>query len=361
MIGAYLVNRFANGCRAFERPRDVFKFAALTGILATPVSATFGVTSLALEGYADWNDYGMIWLTWWLGNWGGALVVAPLLVLWGTSRFGGWKRGRILEGALLLGLLFLSGQAAFGDWFPTVSGRYPMAFLTIPILVWFAFRFGQRETATAVFLLAGMAVWGTLRGFGQFVMESSNESLLVLQMFIGAVALTSQVISASVAERRRTGQSLRTSERKFRAVVEHSPSGIVTVNQEGKIVLVNSETEKLFGYDRRELIGQPVEVLVPERFRGGHPAHRAGFLADPQARAMGGGRDLYGRHKDGHEIPVEIGLNPIQTEEGLFILADIVDITERKRLERELKARFLTSATEAKLERTLGRAPLETT
>ncbi|MGE5692344.1 MAG: MASE1 domain-containing protein, partial [Candidatus Zixiibacteriota bacterium] len=337
LIGAYLVNRFANGCRAFERPRDVFKFAALTGFLAAPVSATFGVTSLALEGYADWNAFGLIWLTWWLGNWGGALVVAPLLVLWGTGRLRGWKRGRVLEGAFLLGLLFLAGQAAFGDWFPAVSGRYPMSFLTIPILVWIAFRFGQRETATAVFLLAGMAVWGTLRGYGQFVMGSGNESLLVLQMFIGAVALTSQVISASMAERWRAGQSLRSSERKFRAVVEHSPSGIVTVNQDGTIILVNSETEKLFGYERDELIGKPIEILVPERFRESHPAHRAGFMADPQARAMGAGRDLFGRHKDGREIPVEIGLNPIQTEEGLFMLADIVDITERKRLQEELK------------------------
>ncbi len=337
LVGAYLVNRFANGCRAFEKPRDVFKFAALTGIIATPISATFGVTGLALEGYANWNDYGVIWLTWWLGNWGGALVVAPLLVLWGTCRFQGWPRRRILEGIFSLGMLFLVGQAAFGDWFPAANGKYPLAFLTIPVIVWMAFRFGQRETATAVFLLAGMAVWGTLLGFGQFVMESDNESLLVLQMFVGAAALTSQVISASVAERRRTGQTLRSSEKKFRALIENSSSGIVTVNQDGKIILVNSQTEKLFGYERTELIGKPVEILVPECLRGGHPAHRAEFLADPQARAMGAGRDLYGRHKDGHEIPVEIGLNPIQTEEGLFILADIVDITDRKRLEEELK------------------------
>ncbi|HEU4437192.1 MAG TPA: diguanylate cyclase, partial [candidate division Zixibacteria bacterium] len=95
--------------------------------------------------------------------------------------------------------------------------------------------------------------------------------------------------------------------------------------------------EKLFGYERDELIGKPIEILVPERFRESHPAHRDGFVADPQARAMGAGRDLFGRHKDGREIPLEIGLNPIETEEGLFILADIVDITERKRLEEELK------------------------
>ncbi|MCI0330905.1 MAG: diguanylate cyclase [candidate division Zixibacteria bacterium] len=337
LIGAYLVNRLAGGQNAFERPQGVFKFSVLAGIIATTVSATFGITSLSFGGFADWTNYWAIWVTWWLGDMGGALVVAPLLILWGTSRLGRWRGAQVLEGVFSLGLLFLAGQAAFGDWFPALSGRYPMAFLTIPIIVWIAFRFGQRETATAVFLLAGMAVWGTLRNFGQFVMASSNESLLVLQMFIGVVSLTSQVISASVTEHRRAGQFLRSSEKKFRAVVEHSPSGIVTVSQDGKIVLVNSETEKLFGYARDELIGKPIEILVPGRFRENHPAHRADFFGDPQARAMGAGPDLYGLHKDGREIPVEIGLNPIRTEEGLFILTDIVDITERKRLEEELK------------------------
>ncbi len=122
-------------------------------------------------------------------------------------------------------------------------------------------------------------------------------------------------------------------EERFRLVVESAPNAIVMANADGSIVLVNRQAENFFGYRREELLGQPIETLVPERFRAGHSGHRASFFASPSARPMGAGRDLYGRRKDGGEFPVEIGLTPIRTGEGLFVLGSIVDITERKRAE----------------------------
>jgi PAS domain S-box-containing protein len=129
----------------------------------------------------------------------------------------------------------------------------------------------------------------------------------------------------------------RSADTRFRAVVESAPSGMVMIDRAGTITLVNRETERLFGYAREEILGQPIERLVPERFRRGHPAFRTKFFADPQTRAMGAGRELYGLRKDGAEIPVEIGLNPIKTGEGSFVLASIIDITERRRSEDELR------------------------
>ena len=124
-------------------------------------------------------------------------------------------------------------------------------------------------------------------------------------------------------------------EEQFRLAIEASPTGMITVDHQGKITLVNGQVEKLFGYSRQELIGQPVESLIPERFRKQHLDYRSGFVASPRARPMGAGRDLYGLRKDGSEVPIEIGLNPIETQGGKFVLAAVVDITERKRAEHE--------------------------
>jgi PAS domain S-box-containing protein len=119
-------------------------------------------------------------------------------------------------------------------------------------------------------------------------------------------------------------------ERRFRAVVEAALCAMVMTDRVGKIVMVNAQAERVFGYSRAELIGQPVEMLVPQRFRGHHPELRKTFFADPRPRSMGAGRDLYGLKKDGSEFPVEIGLNPIETDEGTMVLSAIVDITMRK-------------------------------
>ena len=123
----------------------------------------------------------------------------------------------------------------------------------------------------------------------------------------------------------------------FEAVVESSPHGVVMVDDRGAIVLVNRETERLFGYGRDELVGQSIEMLVPQRFRAGHPSYRTGFLVDPHARPMAAGHDLVGVHKLGKEIPVEIGLTPLETDSGVFVLASVVDISARRRAEARFR------------------------
>jgi PAS domain S-box-containing protein len=120
----------------------------------------------------------------------------------------------------------------------------------------------------------------------------------------------------------------------FRLAIEAAPTGMLLMNSAGSIILVNAQIEILFGYPRSELLGQKIEMLVPLRFRNHHPEFRGGFFSDPRARSMGAGRDLYGLRKDGSEVPVEIGLSPIDTSEGQFVLSSIVDLTQRREMDR---------------------------
>lgn len=138
------------------------------------------------------------------------------------------------------------------------------------------------------------------------------------------------ILSLDITERKHSTDRLN-------LLIEHSPNGMVMVDSSGAIVMANARLEGLFGYDRSELLGRPVEMLVPPRFKDVHPGERKQYTAAPTARPMGAGRDLFGRRKNGTEFPVEIGLNPIETAQGRMVLGTVVDITERKEREEELR------------------------
>lgn len=217
LLGAYLVNRFASGRRAFERAIDAFRFAFLAGVVSTAVSATLGVTSLALGGFAPWEGFGPVWTTWWLGDMGGGLVVAPVLILWSQAGRLRWSMRSVLEAGVLLLVLLVLGQTVFGPRLSTTD--YPLMFVCMPVLVWVAFRFDQRTTATATLALAAIAVWGTIVNTGPLATWQRNESLQMLQVFLAVTSAATLVLAATVAERARVEAQVRAISEDLRAAM----------------------------------------------------------------------------------------------------------------------------------------------
>jgi anti-anti-sigma factor len=275
VVGAFLVNRFAGGRDAFSRPADVFRFAALAALAATTLSATIGVTTLALAGDASWQSFDSIWFTWWLGDVSGAITVAPLLLVWIANPRGGWNREHVVESLLLLTILALTGWVVFGN---SQHRSYP--FMAIPALVWIAFRLGTRETATAVVLLAVLALVGTMQGLGPFGAAPPAQSLVVVQSFTGICALTALALAAAVAERSSIEGLLRKSEAEHRAIAALTSDFAILWRMElGSVLTPESVTD---GF--RDVTGYTLSELVE---RGGWPAlvHRVDRRAVRRALA----------------------------------------------------------------------------
>ena len=209
LIGSYLMQRYANGRKAFDRSRDVLRYTYLVALGSTLIGATFTATSLTLAGVAHWSSYYATWVSWWLGDASGDLVVAPLILL--SSRDYGikWDTRRVIEAAVLTVFAVLAALVVFGRLFPTYEVDYPLSFLPMPVFIWAAFRFDRRGAAISVAVVYLVAVIGTLRGYGPFAYFPRNHSLVYLQVFTCISAVTALMLAAVVLERRQVEDQLR--------------------------------------------------------------------------------------------------------------------------------------------------------
>ena len=215
VLGAWLINYFADGAKVFERARNIFKFVLLAALLSTTVSATFGATSLTLVGFAHGQQYAAIWLTWWLGDMAGVLLIAPLMVIWLIQPFPELRSRRVIEAAGLLLALLAVGYVIF-----VAQPLAGLESMTILPLLWAAFRFGQRGAVTAAVLMSGIALAGTLQGIGPFATANPNTSLLHLQSFMGTVAMAALVLAAVTTEAKRAEQRLQVQDAISRILAE---------------------------------------------------------------------------------------------------------------------------------------------
>lgn len=349
--------------RELDRLRDAIAIVFLGGLSATLISASVGAGTLALSGAIPAGEVLSAWVVWWTGDATGVLFVAPFLLsllLVHEQPLASWtRRGEAGAVLLLVGTVSVAAtRAGLG-----------LMFLVFPMLGWAAWRFQLRGAAPAALLVAGSATWAAAHGLGPFEGGSLLATMLTLQAFNAAVAITSLVFAAVVAERmlasedveraaarledrvrdrtlelsaanallRREEQALRQSEERFRGLLESAPDGVVVIDARGRIALVNEQTEQIFGYSRDELLGKQVEVLVPERFRTSHPSSRTRYFAEAKTRPMGLGLELGGRRKDGSEFPVDISLASLETGQGRLAMAFVRDVTSRKQAEDALR------------------------
>ncbi len=234
LVIAFCLRRFVGFRADINRVQDVISLLGVS-FFGTMISATIGTMTLMLTGLGEWGYFQTIWITWWIGDLLGALVVAPVLLVWVSPPPFLANRRSYLEGAVQLTLLGLMTWYVFSNQPPVGIFHQALLYVVFPITIWAALRFGQRGATTAILLVSGIAIWGTAGGMGPFSMESKNDSLVLLQTFMGVVSLTMLILAAATIERRKAAEAL-----------HQRVNDLATLNDSSRTFLDNYEIARLY-------------------------------------------------------------------------------------------------------------------
>jgi PAS domain S-box-containing protein len=359
LVGAYLLRRVAGFQPSLERVRDVLALVVLAGGISTMVSATVGVASLRIGGEIDGSDIWSGWRVWWLGDMGGDLLVAPLLLVLASTRGVSRQPGRILEGGALLGVLVAVSIV-------TLSAQAPLVYLIFPVLIWAALRFGQMGAAAAGVIVAGIAVGFTANGSGPFVRDSLDDSLLLSQTFVGVASITALLLAAVARQLGRTMQALQSARGSLEvrvrertaelersnaalelqsAIAANMAEGVVLVRMsDARIVYVNRTFEQMFGYGRGELEGAPVGVVNAASEKSAEEM-AAEIVSALKEHGVWSG-EVQNVKKDGASFWCQVNMSTFEHPlHGQTWVSVHTDIDERKRAEERLEQSDLLKTT----------------
>ncbi|MGH7968840.1 MAG: MASE1 domain-containing protein, partial [Limisphaerales bacterium] len=334
LAGAWLVETYARGRDAFRQPHTIAMFVALAAVASTALNATSGVAVCWISHLTLWGKADELWLSWWLSDMMGVVLFTPLIIVWSSERSPAPGTQQWIEAAALGGMLLLSCWITFGGWFVVGNRMTASSFLVIPIVLWTAFRFGQRGTTIVTFIICCSATIGTLRGHGPFAVANHDSSLLLLQDFIGVIAIMSLLLAADVTQRRRSDAGLRASEQRYRELFENNPQPSWVFDYDTfHFLAVNPAAVKHYGYSREEFLSLALTDLWPaeDKERMMEMVARARAGSDIQTRCRH-------RKKDGTLIHVEVARNGLTFDGHQAGIALVTDVTERTRAEQRAAA-----------------------
>jgi PAS domain S-box-containing protein len=335
LVGGYLINIWSDGRRTFDAPTGIAKFASVSLGPGTMIGAAVAVGSVCLAGYADWTNFVSLWVTWWLRDLAGALVIAPVIVLWALSDLQTFKLDKILASGIAASVV---GLVAFSPLIEQTAIRSSLGFLAVLPLLWAALRCGQRDTATAALVLSCFAVWGTLAGGGPFAGTTPNESFLLLITFMISTSILSLALSADVTVRERVEAKLRQQEQNLRSLFSQAIVGIAQVDTTGRFRLVNSRF--------CEIVQRPAAELLQVRMQDLTDPDDRSHLLDLIGHAIRteGGFIIESKHvrPDGSHLWVRSNISALIDQGGVVrhLMAIAEDITARRCAEEDLQRAY---------------------
>ena len=326
LAAVFLIRRFAKSNKVFEQTADIVKFIILGALLSTAVSATVGAFTLGMSS-GGWDQFGSIWLTWWLGDAMGALLIVPLVISFSKPEF-----FRLVSYPnTIRNSLLTAGTLAI--WYLVFMNSYPLVYLLIPILVLASFYLGQLGSAAVIFIISIFSTLITLKNGGPFTGYPLNESLLLQQTFIGSISITTMILSGLVSNQKKSESTLRASEEYNRLLFNTSPVGLALSKMDGTLLDINPAYSKIIGKTIDQALKLTYWDITPEKYSD----QEALQLKSLEKTGRYGPYEKEYIHTDGHLVPVLLNGLIIEREGEKYIWSSVEDITDRKRISQELE------------------------